>query len=91
MDTSCAPVVVKEAQRQLLLRKLEVLALSPHRSSEPRDALAACFERLEAELALGEAIEVYAALKDQSEASGARAPPTPVAPGRSAYRPRACR
>ncbi len=88
MDASCTPVVVKEAQRQLLLRKLEVLALSARKRSEPRDALAACFERLEAELALGEAIEVYAALKDQLELRGARGPPTPVASGRSAYRPR---
>ncbi len=88
MDARCTPVVVNEAQRQLLLRKLDVLALSPRKRSEPQDALAACFDRLEAELALGEAIEMYAALKDQPEPRGARGPPTPAAPGRSAYRPR---
>lgn len=88
MDASCTPVVVKEAQRQLLLRKLEVLALAPRKRSEPQDALAACFDRLEAELALREAIEVYATLKDQPEPRGARSPPTAVAPGRSAYLPR---
>lgn len=56
---------LEEAQRLLLLHKLEALDLSPRQVAAGQGAFNKCAFRLEAERALEEAISLYAALKDQ--------------------------
>ncbi len=68
-------VAVAEAQRLLLLYKLEALAFPQRTSGSWPD-------RLEDKRRLAEAIVLYASLKDHQQSRGARGPP----PGPDAFR-----